>query len=101
VEKLSCKNVRYPQSLSAIKIRQSVENEYNLRPQNLNKKRIDMHYKSRRFDKLGGFQDNNNYWSSTPNADNSGNAWNANNNNGNVNSNNDNMTNQNLVRCVH
>ena len=60
-----------------------------------------MHYKSRRFDKLGGFQDNNNYWSSTPNADNPGNAWNANNNNGNVNSNNDNMSNQNLVRCVH
>ena len=40
----------------------------------------------------------NNYWSSTPNADNSNNAWNINFNNGNENNNNKN--NNNNVRCV-
>ena len=40
----------------------------------------------------------NRYWSSTTNANNTGNAWNVNFNNGNVNNNN--KTNTNYVRAV-
>ena len=65
------------------------------------KKMIDARNISRRFDKPGGFQSNNNYWASTPFANNPGNAWNANGNNNGVNSNNNNENNPNLVRCAH
>ena len=100
MEKISCAIAGYPQNLPG-ENPASEGNEYNPRPQNLlNKKRIDARYISRGFNKPGGFQDNNNYWSSLEN--NSNNAWNANgNSNGNVNNNNDNKNNNNSVRCAH
>ena len=50
---------------------------------------------------LGGFQDGSDYWSSTPNAVNPGNAWVAYGGSGHVHSYNDLMSTQYLVRCVH
>ena len=47
---------------------------------------------------MGYLCSSSNYWSSTTNENNHGNAWNVNFNNGNVNNNN--KDNNNYVRCV-